>query len=45
MLFLRLTPLTVLVEFYFCGDGLLVLARPVIDALAGAAGKFYQFVL
>ena len=45
MLLLSLAPLAVLVEFDLASDELLVLAAPVVDALAGAAGQFDEFVL
>ncbi len=42
---LLFTPLTVLFELNFASDKLLVLAAPVVDALAGTAGEFYEFIL
>ncbi len=42
---LLLTPFTVLFELNFASDKFLVLAAPVVDALAGTAGEFYKFIL
>lgn len=40
-----LAPFAVLLELYFLGDKLLVLARPVVDALTVSAGEFDELVL
>lgn len=45
MLRVFLAPLAVLFELEFLRYCLLVFARPVVDALARAAGKFYEFLL
>lgn len=42
---LLLTPLAEFYELDFLGHGLLVLAGPVVDALAGTAGEFYKPIL
>jgi hypothetical protein len=41
MLSLFLTPLAILFELDLSCDEFLVLTRPVVDALARTAGKFY----
>ena len=45
MLLLRLAPLAVLLELDLASDKFLVLAAPVVYALAGSAGEFYEFIL
>ena len=45
MLSLLLTPFAILLEFNLSSDKFLVLAAPVVDALASSAGQFDQFVL
>ena len=45
VLALNLAPLAILLEFDLASDELLVLARPVVDALASSTGEFYKFVL
>jgi hypothetical protein len=45
MLGLFLAPFAEFVELNFLGDNLLVLAGPVIYALAGSAGEFYKSIL
>lgn len=42
---LLLTPFTILFELNFTSDKLLVLAAPIVDALASTAGEFYEFIL
>ena len=45
MLLLGLAPLAILLELDLAGDELLVLAAPVVYALAGSAGEFDEFIL
>ena len=42
---LLFAPLTVLFELNFSSDKLLVLATPIVDALACTTGEFYEFIL
>ena len=45
MLGLLAAPFAILFELDLFGDEFLVLAGPVIDALAGTAGEFYKSIL
>lgn len=38
-------PFTILLKLDFTGDQLLILAGPIIDALAGIAGQFNESIL
>lgn len=40
-----LTPLTKLLEFNFAGHQLLVLRRPIVNALTGPTGQFNESIL
>ncbi len=42
---LLFAPLTIFLELDLASDKLLVLAAPIVDALAGSAGEFYEFIL